>query len=291
MRRLRSLLPSLLLSAAWFAAPLALQADPANKAAPPIVGAGAHFAWVIFHELKPELERASGRRLELHGRHSALGMGCGAGLENAARHSPMNETFGFVCCAIDDAELARRGLVLHPLAREPLLILVNAANPVRNLDTAQVRAIFHGTIRNWREVGGPDQPIVVVTRLHCKQRPGHWKRILPRAEDFRPDRIDVASAEEMVRKLNDFRWAIGHLGATWAFRPEDRVRALTIDGHAPTAANLAAGRYPFYRQLGAVVRADARGDVLKVISAVEHSRALRQVARRYELLPLAGETP
>ncbi len=284
-------LPFRLLLLALFAVGMPLHADPADKPVPPIVGAGAHFAWVIFDELKPELERASGRRLELHGRNSVLGMGCSAGLKNAGRHSVMNETFGFVCCTIDNDELARRGLVLHPLAREPLLILVNAANPVRNLGTEQVRAIFRGTIRNWQEVGGPDQPIVVVTRLHCKQRPGHWKRILPRAEAFRPDRLDVASAEEMVRKINDFRWAIGHLGATWSFRPGDRVRPLTIDGHAPTAANLAAGRYPFYRQLGAVVRADARGDVLKVIAAVKQGRALREAARKYDLLPLTGSPP
>ncbi len=277
--RLRSLCALLLV-------PLAVLAEHGDGTPAPIVGAGAHFAWVIFHDLKPELERATGRRLELHGRNSALGMGCNAGIKNARKHNAAHETFGFVCCPIDDAELARNGLVLHPLAREPILILVNADNPVRDLSTAQVRAIFRGEIRNWREVGGPDKAIVVVTRLHCKKRPGHWKRILPRAEDFRPDRLNVSGAEDMVQKVSDFRWAIGHTGATWKFGPEDRVRAITVDGHAPTAANLAAERYPFHRQLGAVVRADARGDVVNLIDAVRHSESFRQVARRYELLPL-----
>ena len=253
---------------------------------PAIVGAGAHFAWVIFHELRPELERAAGRRLELHGRNSALGMGCNAGIRNARKYDALHETFGFVCCPLDDAELAKNNLVLYPLAREPILILVNAANPVRNLSTEQVRAIFRGDIRNWKAVGGPDKAIVVVTRLHCKQRPGHWKRILPRAGDFRPDRLNVSGAEDMVQKINDFTWAIGHTGATWTFQPGDRVRALTIDGYAPTAANIAAGHYPFHRQLGAVVSRGARGDVLKVIRAVRHSRSFEKVARKYQLLPL-----
>ena len=271
--------------------PLTATADHDSGRSAPIVGAGAHFAWVIFHELQPELERATGRKLELHGRNSALGMGCKAGIRNAGKHSPAHETFGFVCCPLDEAELAKNNLVLHPLAREPILILVNEANPVRNLSTAQVRAIFRGEIRNWKAVGGPDKGIVVVTRLHCRKRSGHWKHILPRAEDFRPDRLDVSGAEDMVQKINDFTWAIGHTGATWAFRADDRVRALTIDGHAPTAANLAAGRYPFHRQLGAVVRADARGDVLEVIRAVKQGKTFEKLARKYQLLPLNDARP
>ena len=290
LRQLRGLLRSAVLPVLLLTATSAMAEHDAGETAP-IVGAGAHFAWVIFHELQPELERATGRRLELHGRNSALGMGCNAGIRNARKHSPAHETFGFVCCPLDKAELAKNNLVLHPLAREPILILVNDANPVRNLSTAQVRAIFRGEIRNWKAVGGPDKAIVVVTRLHCKKRPGHWKHILPRAEDFRPDRLDVSGAEDMVQKINDFTWAIGHTGATWSFRPSDRVRALTIDGHAPTAENLAAGRYPFHRQLGAVVRADARGDVLKVIQAVKQGKAFEKVAHKYQLLPLNDTRP
>ena len=65
-----------------------------------ITGAGAHFAWVVFDELKPDLERVSGRPIELHGRNSTLGMGCNAGIKTALQNAPGHETFGFVCCPL-----------------------------------------------------------------------------------------------------------------------------------------------------------------------------------------------
>ncbi len=251
----------------------------------PIIGAGAHFSWVIFNDLKPELEKVTGRDIQLYGKDSALGMGCNAGIKNAGNFSPDHETFGFVCCQLDEQEIKDKHLRVYPLAREPILILVNQANPVDNLSLQQVRKIFRGEIRNWSEVGGNDKPIVVITRLHCKKRPGHWKRILPSAGLFRKDRLNVTGADDMVRKVSDFSGAIGHTGATWMFQVKDRVKAIRIDGRAATADNLANGSYPFYRMLSAVTVEGARGDVLKLIRQVQEGASFRKVAERYQLLP------
>ncbi len=253
----------------------------------PIVGAGAHFAWVIFNDLKADLEKKTGRRINLYGKDSSLGMGCNAGIKNARNHAPDSETFGFVCCQLDDREVAANQLQVHPLALEPILILVNESNPVSNLSTGQVRALFRGDIRNWSEVGGDDRPVVVVTRLHCKKRPGHWKRLLPSANEFRQDRLNVKAADAMIRRVTDFQGAIGHTGATWMFSHRDRVKALRIDGHAPTAQNLASGKYPFYRTLSAVTRREAKGDVLNLIREVQRGHSFRKVAQKYQLLPLS----
>lgn len=287
-----ALLAVLLPGLAGAADPVSLQSpnpgDNTEKTTP-IVGAGAHFSWVIFHDLKPDLERVTGRPINLYGRNSALGLGCNAGIKNASHYHPDRPTFGFVCCELDEAEIRKNNLDVYPLAHEPLLILVNRANPVSNLGLQQVRDIFSGKIRNWKEVGGEDKPIVVVVRLHCKDRPGHWKTILPSADRFRKDRLDVKSADDMVKKVSDFSSAIGHTGATWTFGPKDWVKSITIDGHAPTAANLKAGTYPFYRTLSAVTRKGVKGDVLTLIREVQQGRAFRAVAEKYQLVPLGRD--
>ncbi len=54
------------------------------------------------------------------------------------------------------------GLIEHPFCRDPLVIVVNAENPVTNLTRDQVRAIFSKEVTNWKEVGGAAKPIVVV---------------------------------------------------------------------------------------------------------------------------------
>lgn len=251
-----------------------------------LLGVGAHFAWIVFDAIEADLEAKTGRKIELYGKNSMLGVGCNAAIKLARQADENRETFGFVCCPLSDEEVAREGLIVYPLALEPILILVRDDNPVDNLSSAQVRAIFRGEVTNWREVGGADKPIVVVTRLHCKKRPGHWKTILPSHKEFREVRLNVNSAAAMIQRINDFSGAIGHTGSTWIFEPGDRVKALSIDGIKPTAANLANGRYPFFRKLSAVTNQTPSPDIVKLIREAQQGPAFRRVAQQYELLPL-----
>lgn len=260
---------------------------PANKNnKSPIVGAGAHFSWVIFNDLKPVLEHRSGRMVKLFGKESMLGVGCNAGIKMAQQNRPGNETFGFVCCPLSEKEVKEKDIRVHPIAKEPILILLNKKNRVTSLSRKQVRGLFTGKIKNWREVGGVDKPVVVVTRLHCKHRPGHWKTILPDTKAFRNDRLNVKSAAEMIKRVTDFSGAIGHTGATWVFGYDSEVKSISIDGIAPTARNLRTGRYPFYRVLSAVTNQQASSDVMTIIRQVQTGSEFSAVAKKYELVPI-----
>jgi len=250
-----------------------------------LMGAGAHFAWIVFDAIKDDLEKATGRKIILFGENSMLGVGCNAGIKAAKQNAPDHETFGFVCCPLSDKEVKENDLKVWPLAQEPILILVRNDNPINDMSEEQVRAIFRGDITNWQEVGGPDKPIVLVTRLHCKDRPGHWKLILPDEKDFRQQRLNVKSAAAMVQRINDFGTAIGHTGSTWKFKAGDRVKAITINGVAPTAENIANGTYPFHRQLSAVTNKNPTKDVVKLIEEAQYGPSFRQVAKQYNLLP------
>jgi len=257
-----------------------------NGADDALLGVGAHFAWIVFDAIEADLEAKTGRKVSLYGKNSMLGVGCNAAIKLAKQATENHEAFGFVCCPLSEEEVEREGLIVYPLALEPILILVREDNPIDNLSSAQVRAIFRGDINNWQDVGGTDKPIVLVTRLHCKSRPGHWKTILPSPEGFRETRLNVNSAAAMIQRINDFSGAIGHTGSTWVFEPGDRVKALSINGRKPTAANLANGSYPFFRQLSAVTNRTPSPDILKLIQQAQHGAAFRRVARKYELLPL-----
>lgn len=250
-----------------------------------ITGAGAHFAWVIFDSLKDELENKTGKTLQLFGKNSSLGMGCNAGIKLAKQNKHDHETFGFVCCPLSQAELDKKQLKIYPLAKEPILILVNQDNPIKDLSSSQVSRIFKGEIKNWKEVGGWDKPIVVVTRLHCKKRPGHWKTILPSANDFRKDRLNVSSANEMVKLVSDFGTAIGHTGSTWEFAKDSRVKAITINHQVANAENLKKKQYPFFRTLSAITDMHPSKDVLTTIKQVQEGESFQKVAKKYKLLP------
>lgn len=58
----------------------------------------------------------------------------------------------------------KTGITEHIIAYDGVAIVIHPSNPVNNLTTEQVQKIFKGEIENWKEVGGKDQEILVVTR-------------------------------------------------------------------------------------------------------------------------------
>ena len=251
-----------------------------------VVGAGAHFSWFIFDRLKGELEQAAGVTLELHGEGSLLGVGCNAGIKTALKTVAEYDTFGFTCCPLSPQEIEEKQIVVHRLAYEPIMILVHWDNPVDNLSQQQVRDIFSGAITNWKEVGGEDKPILVVGRLHCKKRPGHWKTILKSTDEFAPRRINVKSARDMARRIAEFPNAIGHIGSTWLFDRGQPIKVISVDGRRPTAASLRDRSYPFFRELSAVTRRNPPPTVKKIIQHVKTTPTFSRLADEFGLLPI-----
>jgi len=250
-----------------------------------ISGAGEHFTWVLLDQVRPKLEQDFNIKLDLIGRESMLGHGCNQGIKKARENRPGHETFGFICCPLDKAEVDKEQLEVHPVAREPLLIIVNKSNPVTDIPVEQVRAIFRGEIRNWKAVGGPDRPIVLVMRPHCPHRPGHWKTIVPTIEALRKDRIDVKAEAEVVQGVSDFAEGIGNIGSTWIFDSRQQIKVVKVGGVAPTMENLKTGVYPFYQEQSIVTHGPMSPALKGMIREIQSGSAFRAVARKYELLP------
>jgi len=259
--------------------------------APTITGAGEAFTWVLLDQIRPQLERDHRLKLSLYGKDSMLGHGCNVGIKKARENRSGNETFGFVCCPLTKEEVEANGLTVHPVALEPLIIIVNKSNPVQDIPIEKVRAIFQGGIRNWKEVGGEDRPIVIVLRPHCPQRPGHWKTIVPTLEEFRKDRIEVKAEAEVVQGVSDFAEGIGNIGSTWEFEPSQNIKVVTVSGIAPTAENLRIKRYPFYQEQSIVTHGELSAPLANMIREVQFGKDFRSVAKKYELLPLTPAPP
>jgi len=249
--------------------------------------AGAHSAWVVMNEIKPALEKTSGNKITLFGKQSMLGVGCNAGIKSTIQSTGMQESFGMVCCPLSDEEVANKKLDVYPLALEPLMILSNASNPVNNLSVKQVKAIFAGDINNWEQVGGENKAIVVVTRLHCKKRPGHWKTILSDTDKFTTRRINVHSADEMVKRVGDFKAAFGHAGTAWLRGENSNTKIIRVNGFLPSSQNLKNGNYPFYRKLSIITNKNASDKLKALMRSAQHEVANNSdLINTYHLLPI-----
>ena len=120
---------------------------------------------------------------------------------------------GFCCPAGKEDRLP--GLKYHTLGIASKVILIHPENPINNLSVKQVKDIFAGKIFKWSELKtdkgekGPDWTIQAIGRFHCKNRPGHWRLILPNENLFSPRLSEVGSIPDMIAKVTSQKAAIG----------------------------------------------------------------------------------
>lgn len=255
-------------------------------------GAGAHSSWLIMNKIKPLLEKKIGHNVKLFGKQSMLGVGCNAGIKSSQQSRPSHGSFGMVCCPLSKEEIRKNNLAVYPLTYEPIIILVNKNNPISNLTSTQVNAIFSGKITNRKTLGGDDQNIVVITRLHCKKRPGHWKTILNDPKAFASKRINVESADEMVKRVGDFKAAIGHAGRAWLLDDNSNTKLIRINGFLPDGKNLQTKRYPYYQKLSIVTQKDASAELKNLARTAQQLTFNNQaLLKDYQLLVINPDIP
>jgi phosphate transport system substrate-binding protein len=158
---------------------------------------------------------------------------------------------------VDSTELAGRGMTVHHIADVPVGFAVNSSVTVSDLTEAQVCDIYRGRVRNWREVGGPDLPIVAVTRPKGEVDGDVMLAGVPclGALTMAPTVISKELPADMSNFVASTPGAIGMMSATMVAVASDLVKPLSLGGVAPTPDNLAAGRYRLLRHTYFVTKA------------------------------------
>jgi phosphate transport system substrate-binding protein len=136
--------------------------------------------------------------------------------------------------------------VAHVVALDGLPILVHPSNPVRGLTVAQVRDIYMGNITNWKQVGGPDKEIVVVSRDTNSGTYETFEKLVMKKERIADGTEYVGSNGAVRQRVQSTPAAIGYAGLGFVDRT---VKALEIDGVAPSAGTVITGEYPIARPL------------------------------------------
>ncbi|HHL33929.1 MAG TPA: hypothetical protein ENJ30_06150 [Desulfobulbaceae bacterium] len=147
------------------------------------------------------------------------------------------------------------GIVFHTLGITALEIIVNQANPIRNLTFSQAQQIFSGDIDRWSDLVPPtapfDYPIQPVAFIHCKKRPGHWRLLLDNEDLFSLRLQNVLTIPDIVSAVSGNKMAVSMAVSYLAHevnRDRGEVRGVKIDNISPTDMEaLIQGRYPLYR--------------------------------------------
>lgn len=172
-----------------------------------------------------------------------------------------------------------KGVELVPVAWDALIVITNKSNPVSNLTLEQIKNIFTGKIANWKDVGGPNQPIQVVAREGKISGVGRMARELifknPN-QDFTPNAKLFKSSSHIEDFVEKTPWAIAFTGVS--SMPKGNFKTMNIEGKEPSYSKIASGEYILYRPLYLVIRQKADPEIKKFISFEIMHKMAQEVA-------------
>lgn len=144
--------------------------------------------------------------------------------------------------SLKDEEKAS-GAVENIVAIDGIAVVVDPANTVTGLTREQLISIYKGETKNWNEIGGADQAIVVVGREAGSGTRGAFEELL-KIEDACAYANELDSTGAVMAKVASTPGAIGYVSLDVV---DDSVIALKLDGIKPTEENIKAGSYALSR--------------------------------------------
>ncbi len=149
-------------------------------------------------------------------------------------------------------------LIPHAIAVDAITIVVHPSNKISELTLEQVREIFAGKITNWKEVGGEDKPIVVVIREEGSGTRETFEKKVMKGEECTGDALQKPSNGAVKATVATNENAIGYIGLGYV---DASVKALRINGVAPTKDTARSGEYPISRKLYMITKGEPKGAV------------------------------
>jgi phosphate transport system substrate-binding protein len=136
--------------------------------------------------------------------------------------------------------------VAHVVAMDGVCVVVHPSNPVKELSREQVRSLYKGEVRNWKELGGPDMSIVKISRDTSSGTYETFNKLVMSKQKMAADVEYVNSNPQAHARVKTTVGAIGYVGLGFL---DESVRALKIDGVTPNRSTIASGVYPVARPL------------------------------------------
>lgn len=174
----------------------------------------------------------------------------------------------------------QRGLVYRAYGRTPLVVGMHPDVPVDSLTDAQFCDIFAGRTTSWKDVGGPDARIVILTR----NEDGTKETFREQVACFRhlketPEAIAMTKPTAMSDALSRRPWTIGLTDLAALINAEWRFKALAISGVVPSVEALRNGQYPLSKTFGVVTAGEPRGSARQFLEFVVGPEGERVMSR------------
>jgi phosphate transport system substrate-binding protein len=151
------------------------------------------------------------------------------------------------------------------VAIDAIVPIVNPRNKVKNLSIDQLSQIYQGKITNWKEVGGEDLQIVVISRDSSSGTFEAWAEMVLNKAKVTPRAQMQASNGAIVQAVSKNRYAVGYIGMGYINKS---IKTLTVNGVEATLENAFSKTYPVARPLYMYTNGRPSGQTAKYIDFV-----------------------
>lgn len=119
------------------------------------------------------------------------------------------------------------------IAYDGLAVIVHPENPISELTMEQIKKIFTGVVKNWKELGGPDQPITSLSRESNSGTYVFFQEHVLNKENFAPSVKLMPASSQIAQSISQDKWSVGYLGL--GYTKEGNVKVLNVkkDANSP----------------------------------------------------------
>lgn len=175
-------------------------------------------------------------------------------------------------------------IIAHTIAYDGIAIILNKENPIDNLSSKQIIDIYTGKFKNWKELGGPDRPIKLISKDFGRSTLDlfieHFKMEVTKKDNLMYYRIKgdrgysetgaivVGQNSEAIVAVSSDPGAIGYVSIGSAERAErklGKIKRIKIDGIEASRENVRNKSYPIIRPLNLITKRRPSGHVLGFI--------------------------
>jgi phosphate transport system substrate-binding protein len=151
------------------------------------------------------------------------------------------------------------------IAKDAIAIIVHPSNPIGNLLLDQIRHVFSGKIANWKELGGPNHPIDIVTREEGSGTRESFQRFVMGKEDISLGALVQDSNGAVRQVISSDPNAIGYISLGLV---NEQVKALRISAVEPNLTNVYNGKYTLVRPFLFVFSGEPAGEAKSFLEFV-----------------------
>lgn len=180
------------------------------------------------------------------------------------------------------------GQVANPVAVTVFAAIANKNVDVDSLTTKQLQDIFSGKITNWKDVGGSDAKIVVVnrkfgsgTRVNFQMKALNGTEFMSKGDNYK----EVGSSGDMKTTIETTPNAIGYIDLPYV---TDKMKALKINGVAPTTDNVLNGKYKVWGIGYFMTKGQPTGATKAFIDYIQSKEFQNGSLKKLKFIPLSA---